>query len=190
MFRKSAPSTTTTLWEISHQPPRGASLSPKAQWFDEYNYTVGLHDDSSFSSQLPLLVAIPDQTAQSQGELLTGKLNVYFTLDQPFAANDLRLYYGFYGTDEYQLMLDGQPLLEGLATGQGRLKQAEVAFEAISAGDHILTITVKHDCEQAHATSYLKLAAKEGAVIDLAPVLPGSDESWLTRFKTLAMALY
>lgn len=181
-------SSKTTLWQIGQKHSPETSLLRDGDWFSEYNYTVGLDAEPITRPRIPLIVAIPDEENQHQEKFSTGKLNIYFTLNKRFLAEELTLYYGFYGAEAYQLLLDGQPVKEGVSKHEDGLKQAEITLGAVNAGDHILTITVKYGSQEAHSMSYLKLEAKEGKTFDLEPVLPSPDKSWLSRFKILAIA--
>ncbi|MGJ5672751.1 MAG: hypothetical protein ACR9NN_03905 [Nostochopsis sp.] len=168
-----------TLWQIGRERSR-MNIEPKhGNWFSEYNYTIAIDRDPLDSPTIPQLIAIPQTQNSSNGTFSTGKLNIYFTLERNYRADELTLFYGCFGLQETRFLLDGKPLLiPALKSSSEELQQLEIPFPATTIGDHILTITVsgKEKNPDYQVISYLKLEALQGKEVDLLPV----RDDWAT----------
>lgn len=168
---------TVILWQIGREDSAVEIKTKPGSWFAEYNYTVEIDPDAINQPTIPLLIAIPKDKTTSNEIFSTGKLNIYFTLDRNYQADELTLYYGCFGANENSFLLDGQPLSNIIfKSASTELQQLEIALPDLTVGDHILTITVngeKSDSDY-QAISYLKLETLPGEDVDLLPI----SNSW------------
>lgn len=165
-------SQTVTLWQIGKERSSVKTEPRQGNWFSEYNYTVEIDRDPIDRPTVPQLIAIPHAKTSSNKTLSTGKLNIYFTLDSNYQADELTLFYGCFGSPENRFLLDGKPLSNLVfKSSSNQLQQIEIACPAMTVGDHILTIMVsgEHnaDCQ---TISYLKLEALLGEEVELLPI--------------------
>ncbi len=163
---------TVTLWQIGRKI-ESVEIEPKqGKWFAEYNYTLEIDSDPIDNPKIPQLIAIP-RTSQGQSETFsTGKLNIYFTLDRNYRADELTLFYGCFGSQSTRLYLDGQLLTPVLESTTAELQRMEIPVPATTVGDHILTITVSGKQQDAdyQVINYLKLETLPGEDVTLYPV--------------------
>lgn len=163
---------TVTLWQIGRKSSSIKIEPRQGKWFSEYNYTVEIDREPLNRPTIPQLIAIPHVQTNSEGKLSTGKLNIYFTLDRNYQAEELKLFYGCFGSPKNSFLLDGKPLSNLVFKSSfNKLQQIEIALTAMTIGDHILTIMVSGsqntDCQ---TISYLKLEALLGEEVDLLPI--------------------
>lgn len=162
-----------TLWQIGRDDSP-LEIEPKqGSWFSEYNYTVEIDSDPINHPSIPQLIAIPNVPSSSREKLSTGKLNIYFTLDRNYKADELTLFYGCFGGQENRFLLDGQPLSNlNWKSCSEKLQQLEISLTEMTVGDHILTITVSGEQQDLdyQVISYLKLEALPGKDVELLPV--------------------
>lgn len=171
---------TATLWQIGREYSSLQIEPREGNWFSEYNYTVEIDSDPINQPTIPQLIAIPQTQTAGTGTLSTGKLNIYFTLDRNYKADELTLFYGCFGAQENRFLLDGQPLSNPVSKSDSKeLQQLEISLPEITVGDHILTITVSGEQQDPdyQTISYLKLEALLGEEVDLLPMSNPSPTS-------------
>ncbi|MDJ0619249.1 MAG: hypothetical protein QNJ63_21325 [Calothrix sp. MO_192.B10] len=161
-----------TLWQIGREDFR-VDIEPKeGNWFSEYNYTIEIDPDPINNPNIPQLIAIPQKHNPSSETFSTGKLNIYFTLERNYKANELTLFYGCFGSHETNMFLDGQLLTPRSEFSSAEFRQLEISLTEITVGDHILTIKVSGEQKDPdyQVIGYLKLEALQGEDVDLFPV--------------------
>jgi hypothetical protein len=169
---------TLTLWQIGRELSF-VEIEPKqGDWFSEYNYTIEIDSDPINNPAIPQLISIPQTQTSSNETFSTGKLNIYFTLERNYKKDELKLFYGCFGSQETRLFLDGELLTPVIKFSSEELQQIEIPFPTTSVGDHILTITVsgKEKDPDYQVISYLKLEALQGEDVDLLPI----RDDWTT----------
>lgn len=153
---------TVTLWQIGRDNSPGKIAPQAGNWLAEYNYTVEIDRDPIDHPSIPQLLAIPTILTTEQECLATGKLNIYFSLDRNYQTDELKLFYGCFGKQENRFLLDGQALFNlKVQSNSKELQQIEITLPEMTAGDHILTITVSGEQQNQdyQVISYLKLEA-------------------------------
>lgn len=165
---------TETLWQIGQSGKGDRKFGRTGGWQAEFTYVIGSDDDPINQPHMPLLLVVSDPQAKLKGNrkklLSTNKLNIQFTLTRNYNADELTLFYDFFGSETDTLFVDGERVTELVGVGEGKLRQTQIPLPALSAGEHTLTLTTAGGVgDGAHWIDYLKL---DGVVAPQQPATP------------------
>lgn len=158
---------TETIWQIGHPGKGGKEFVQAGGWQAEFTYIVGSDADPINAPTMPPLLLVPgrkNKPKRGQKQLFsTDKLHISFIIEQDYQAEQLTLFYDFFGSETDSVYLDGELLTKIKGVGEGKLKQNQIALPALASGTHTLTLTTAGGAgDGAHWIDYLKL---DGAVI-------------------------
>lgn len=155
---------TKTLWQIGQPGKKGRDFVQAGGWKAEFTYLVGSDPDPINAPTMPPLLLVPgrkNKPKRGRKQLFaTDKLQIRFTLNQSYKADQLTLFYDFLGSETDSISLDGQPLTQIQGVGEGKLKQNKIPLPPLTSGDHTLTLTTAGGVgDGGHWIDYLKLDA-------------------------------
>ena len=155
---------TKTLWQIGQPGKKGKDFVQAGGWKAEFTYVVGSDPDPIDAPAMPPLLLVPgrkNKPKRGRKQLFaTDKLQISFTLNQSYKADQLTLFYDFLGSETDSISLDGKPLTQIQGVGEGKLKQNKIPLPPLISGDHTLTLTTAGGVgDGGHRIDYLKLDA-------------------------------
>lgn len=168
------------LWQIGKadgavDPIVGAGEYPATRAYsDTFEYTVGDDMDPINAPSIPGYIGSVNVCDIASGRPCTdttAQLNIHFTLNCYYRSEELKLIYDRYGSEADDILLDGNYI--GTVSGtEGGFSQFVIPLEALSAGDH--TITIEYGGQgsaNGHYIDYLKLTAPSlcGVQVDIKP---------------------
>ena len=171
-----------TLWQIGTpngavNPIVGAGEYPANRAYsDNFEYTVGDDTEPINAPSIPGYIGsvnVCDIASNRPCTDTTAQLNIHFTLNCYYAAEELTLIYDRYGSEVDDILLDGDSV--GTVSGtEGGFSQFAIPLEALSAGDHTITIRYAGGGDaNGHYIDYLKLTAPSLCAVQV-DIKPGS----------------
>jgi len=146
--------TTNTLWQIGKEMSKSEVEHKRGVWTKLHNYTVGMDDNPIETPNLPYLISVPDV----QNNIFSAEsVKIYFTIDRDYEPDALMLFYGYFGEEENRIFLDGKLLFKDFGISSEIIRHNRIPFPIISAGEHILNITVVGKRKGYHIINYLNL---------------------------------
>ena len=142
---------TEILWQIG----RAGRADHDAEWTEVFDYQVGEDLDPIDSPCLPHLLMVSGGPKR-RGAAETW--NIRFKLDRDYPEGELALIYDRWGAEKDRVLVDGELLSPVRGAGKGKFRHVALALNALSAGEHVITLTTSGQTESGgHRIDYLKL---------------------------------